>query len=278
MDDFSKKQFFNLDYFPTLNEVRELLYVRNEIYQGLTFGAETVPSDIIGFYPGVGARNETKLSGLPFRRTGLPWPRFRDHPYTFVGQISFANSIDIIPESLGRILLVFIYFDWKPDFLAYRFHLEWSSPELGPAELIQESEVPSGGIIFDEYCSLQFRSYALLSEKSYSESVDEWAKRQSNTVNGYRYLAAAKCSQICRRPATWGSIDDLGELASRVICTIASISPDENECPFDMCGLGLVVVCLDESDRLSAFVSNEWEEHFPGVFDRYDEYYSDTNT
>ncbi len=67
-------------------------------------------------------RAVTKISGLPYREAGKPWPHSRSGtPMNFVAQFCFADSRDIIPKLPGDLLLIFVEGkEWSPgeyDFL-----------------------------------------------------------------------------------------------------------------------------------------------------------------
>jgi len=70
---------------------------------------ERSPTDIFVWNRGEPARREvTKISGLPYREAGKPWPRAESGtPMNFVAQFCFADSRDITPTLPGDILLIF---------------------------------------------------------------------------------------------------------------------------------------------------------------------------
>jgi hypothetical protein len=54
-------------------------------------------------------RAVTKISGLPYREAGKPWPHSHaGTPLNFVAQFCFADSRDIIPKLPADVLLIFI--------------------------------------------------------------------------------------------------------------------------------------------------------------------------
>jgi len=68
-----------------------------------------VPTDIfIWSFGETDQRMVTNIGGLPYRAASSPWPRSPSGvPLTFVAQICFADSHDLIPERPGDILLIF---------------------------------------------------------------------------------------------------------------------------------------------------------------------------
>ena len=116
---------------------------------------ERVPTDIFVWNRGEPERREvTKISGLPYREAGKPWPIARSGtPMNFVAQFCFADSRDITPELPGDILLLFLEgkkwgcgdddydFIWgAPDDQDSGVVLEWVS--LGDFPLTTEAEIP----------------------------------------------------------------------------------------------------------------------------------------
>ena len=75
-------------------------------------------------------RAVTKIGGLPYRPSGSPWPRERTRPMRFIAQLSFVDSLDLVPSLPGDILLVFgddealvaeperLVFEWWPSTLS----------------------------------------------------------------------------------------------------------------------------------------------------------------
>lgn len=70
---------------------------------------EQVPTDIFVWNRGEPERREvTKVSGLPYREAGKPWPVAKaGTPLNFVAQFCFADSRDIVPKLPGDLLLFF---------------------------------------------------------------------------------------------------------------------------------------------------------------------------
>jgi hypothetical protein len=85
-----------------------------------------VPTDVFVWRAGEPARREvTKIAGLPYRRADLPWPLAPSGaPLTFVAQICFADSRDLVPALPGDVLLIFATGKRspRPD---VRYDLDW---------------------------------------------------------------------------------------------------------------------------------------------------------
>src|SRR5579859_470027 len=101
-----KPQDFNITGPRSIAVIEQL---REETFATLP-GIERVPTDI--FILNLGEpeqRAVTKVSGLPYRATGKPWPLAPSGaPLNFVAQFCFADSRDLVPALPGDVLLVFI--------------------------------------------------------------------------------------------------------------------------------------------------------------------------
>ncbi len=53
----------------------------------------------------------TRLGGLPYLPADEPWPVHMDCPGSFLGQIDFRDSRDLIGETAGDVLMVFQFLD-----------------------------------------------------------------------------------------------------------------------------------------------------------------------
>jgi len=83
--------------------------LREEAFATLP-GIERVPTDIFLWNLGEPEqRAVTKISGVPYRAAGKPWPLAPSGiPMNFVAQFCFADSRDLLPPLPGDLLLVFI--------------------------------------------------------------------------------------------------------------------------------------------------------------------------
>lgn len=73
---------------------------------------DPVESDVfvLGYGEGPG-RCITKIGGLPYMRKDCPWPISKEtgRPLSFICQFRFSESVDIVGELPGDVLLVFCY-------------------------------------------------------------------------------------------------------------------------------------------------------------------------
>jgi hypothetical protein len=111
-----------------------------------------VPCDLVNFmHKDAPDRTMTKLGGLPYWPESRPWPKnWRGKPLSFLGQINFRDSTDIVGELPGEILVMFI-----------NAHDNITSHWLNPTNerLIAQGDVPAGQRIFGPMCGVFHRSY-----------------------------------------------------------------------------------------------------------------------
>jgi hypothetical protein len=108
-----------------------------------------VPTDIFVWRAGEPSRREvTKIAGLPYRRADLPWPLAPSgSPLTFVAQICFADSRDLVPALPGDVLLILATGkpSTRPDI---RYDLDWGAglsfewATLGDHLLVEGANIP----------------------------------------------------------------------------------------------------------------------------------------
>lgn len=71
-------------------------------------GLPEVPCDVFLWSIGASERRDgTRFGGVPFLPASTPWPAGPDGPMTFVCQIDFRDSRDLVPATPGDLLLVF---------------------------------------------------------------------------------------------------------------------------------------------------------------------------
>jgi hypothetical protein len=98
----------------------------------------------------------TKFGGCPHRPVETPWPKDQDNqPYQFVLQICFNDSLDILPELPGELLLIYmrviesfsllsekshaLYLD-RSDSMESDLYFEWQSKTI--SELMKPEQAP----------------------------------------------------------------------------------------------------------------------------------------
>jgi hypothetical protein len=117
--------------------------LRAELLVGIDAPA-SVPVDVFVWAEGEPKnRATTKVGGLPYWPKSKPWPANGEgDALTFVAQLCFADSLDIVPSVPGDLLLVFgdqeCLWDGRED-EALRFH--WLS--MSNDDLVGEGELPA---------------------------------------------------------------------------------------------------------------------------------------
>lgn len=81
----------------------------------------------------------TKLGGPPYRPARLPWPTTATgEPRVFFGQVCFADSLDLVGDLPGDVLLIFTH--GEHDHTSGELHFEWHP--LGIGEPVAPADVP----------------------------------------------------------------------------------------------------------------------------------------
>ncbi len=126
------------------------------------------PTDVFIFADGEPqSRVITKVGGLPYWPKGIQWPRNNyGIDLTFVGQICYADSRDIIDDIPGDVLLIFVCFERleqnPDDQTAIQFH--WRN--IRDDELIELSDIPSPEIDIRPKYGIRHRTQDFVEELS----------------------------------------------------------------------------------------------------------------
>jgi hypothetical protein len=183
---------------------------------------EPVPVDIFVMSKGEPEnRYATKIGGLPYRPASARWPCDPSgRPLAFMAQFNFTNSVDIVGELPGDLLLVF---GDDRDWYFETLRLEWR--DLGLQGLIQSSQVPSESITvapcFGNRCRMM--SYPNAVRKTTSEDPQCYGK---DVWESY-LIPQLQATQIGRAP--FFIQEGANELPGRPLCTIASVQPDPHQ-------------------------------------------------
>lgn len=96
----------------------------------------------------------TQIGGQPYRSKSTPWPKSKaGAPLTFIAQLSFVDSQDIVPFKLpGDVLLIFFSDPERSE-----VHLEWIKKGAGEALTIDDCPAPSFPVpkLFGVRCRIQ---------------------------------------------------------------------------------------------------------------------------
>lgn len=108
----------------------------------------------------------TRTGGIPYRENHLPWPTKHGIDLTFVGQLCFLDSIDILPTLPGNLLLIFAtdlnaITEGGPDDEETGLHLEWVTIEnvkkpVSKADCPAKFHVPQYSGVLHRYFDWQF--------------------------------------------------------------------------------------------------------------------------
>lgn len=174
-----------------------------------------ISTDVFVWNIGEPSRREiTKIGGLPYRASTQEWLYSKSgRPLTFIAQVCFADSKELIGTLPGDILLIFgetgkYGVDWDDDEQS-SFVFEWVS--IGDFALVGDSDIPETvWKPLPVYGSI-FRTY------DYPD-CDEYF----NQHNYPSFLSVLEATKINGVPV-W--IQDTAELSGRFLCSIASIEP-----------------------------------------------------
>jgi hypothetical protein len=136
------------DFISGPRDIAILEQLRDEVFQD-GIAHKRLTTDVFVWSSGEPARREvTKIGGLPYRSLAKLWPiDISGKPMTFLAQICFCDSRDLVPALPGDVLLIFAMTEeWQhgaygiswghADALAF----EWAA--LGDAPLVTAEEIP----------------------------------------------------------------------------------------------------------------------------------------
>ena len=116
-------------------------------------------------------RHVTKVGGLPYRPANLAWPCEADgSPLTFLAQFDFTDSLDIVGDIPGEVLLVFTP-DSNEDGPIESLHFEWQP--LGMTDLISAEDVPTQKWRFKPYYGYCHRTVSYPEARRTAEAKDQ---------------------------------------------------------------------------------------------------------
>ena len=175
---------------------------------------ERITTDIFVFARGEpSAREITKIGGLPYWPSDRPWPQSAaEVPMTYIAQVCFADSRDLVGDLPGDILLIFGEQEgiWEEDPSAIRF--EWMS--IDQPDLISQDDVPSSSWDIVPCYGQLFRTH----DSPGSETHLQAYERSGN-------LAVLEGTKIGGVPR-W--IQGDSQLPGRFLCSIGSIAVGGN--------------------------------------------------
>lgn len=180
-----------------------------------------VPTDVFVMALGEPTdRSVTKLGGIPHMKRTSPWPQSRPgSPLLFIGQINFSDSLDIVGELPGEILLIFAESrHCDPDSI----QLFWSRP--GNEELIRPEDVPPQPDSFTPCYGHVFRTASYPKAKELFEGDPTF---RGKPIHSSFFLPTLHATQIGTAPFIANEWDNDPEITH--LCTLASASPHLRE-------------------------------------------------
>jgi hypothetical protein len=199
-------------------------HLRREAYDQFDWGP-AVPVDVFIMAEGEPPdRHVTKVGGLPYRPADMPWPTTDDGtPLSFLAQIDFSDSKDLVGELPGDVLLAF-----TPDVDGCIKALLFEWRHLGLKDLIPCDQVPEqpwhpdpcyGHICRTvNYPEAQRKPELLANEEPLCRGLEIWSS--------YRLLQY-QATQIGGVPFFIQQGDD--QLPGKMICAISSVQPPRHE-------------------------------------------------
>jgi len=163
-------------------------------------------------------RFATKIGGLPHRPRNLPWPCAPSgRPLALIAQFNFSNSIDIVGNLPGDLLLIF---GDDSDGPVMPLHMEWQL--LGTQDLVCSAEMPPDCMTIAPCFGNRCR---MISYPDATRTTDsEYPQCQGKDVWSDYWIPQFQASQIGRAPFFIQENDD--SLPGQLLCTIASVQSD----------------------------------------------------
>jgi Domain of unknown function (DUF1963) len=150
-----------------LEQLREPVIVENQI-------DEAVPVDLFLWrQAATPERWLTRIGGTPYQPSGSTWPKdpVSGRPYTFVAQISFVDSLDVLPVTPpGELLLVF-FKDAEAIFdVEDSIRFEWV--RIDDCDPISPKECPEPSFTTPELTGVRYRGFEFPDHSDAFEEVD----------------------------------------------------------------------------------------------------------
>jgi hypothetical protein len=130
--------------------------IRRAVF-GVTEPEDADPTDIFVWGSGEPSRRDvTKIAGLPYWPSDRPWPASESGvPMIFLAQFNFGDSLDIVDDLPGQLLLIFDKGEAFDALELADLHFEWIDPFSGPpvttAPREDEAPIARWGQIFRTY-------------------------------------------------------------------------------------------------------------------------------
>jgi hypothetical protein len=175
-----------------------------------------VPADVFVFGKGESPdRSCTKVGGLPYWPSSLPWPRTPNGmPYHFLAQFNFADSRDLYSDLPGDVLLLLTAdpeaWSWEPD--AIRFEWQWLGENslIAPDDFAESSPARKTAAFFG----------AIWRTADYPDSYEKAVSLESEGVDAPFLLSVLNGTKIGGSPSF---IQDEESPGGQFLCQFGSI-------------------------------------------------------
>lgn len=199
------------------------------------------PTDLFVFARGEPERREiTKIGGVPYWPAGREWPRSSaGTPMTFIAQFNFADSLDIVGQLPGDLLVIFGALRWYSRDELKQVNMEWLTTDdrwpvpadsefrfewlpLDRADLIRPEHTPATDWPIMPCHGQIYRAYDYDADRAGDGQLDDVA---SEILETFAVLSATKIGGI---PAVVQG-DPRDMLPGRYLCSIADVAPDRGQ-------------------------------------------------
>lgn len=195
-------------------------HLRSALFDKFDWG-QAVPADVFIMAKGEAPdRHVTKIGGLPYLPSGQPWPTDKKrNPLLFVGQVNFADSLDITGPLPGDVLLVFC--EWE-DRCFDGFQFIWQS--VADVELTAADQLPTQPTELAPCHGHIFRTVNFPDAKEIlpSES-EEYVLLEGREVRESYLIREYQATQISRAPYYIQGVPD--NFPGQPLFTISSVDP-----------------------------------------------------
>jgi hypothetical protein len=170
-------------------------------------------------------RHATKIGGLPYRQAGMDWPTSLDGtPMSFLAQIDFTDSTDLVGELPGDVLLVFTPDTESCDIETV--HFEWQP--LGLSDLISGNALPEQVFCHDPCYGHLCRTVSYPEARRNPElAATKYPMCGGREIWSSHHLLQYQATQIGQAPFFIQHGDR--DLPGQLLCAISSVQPDQHE-------------------------------------------------
>jgi uncharacterized protein YwqG len=141
----------------------------------------------------------TCVNGLPYRPKEEPWPKDDSgHPMAFLAQVCFTDSRDIVGNTPGDVMLLFV--ETHAGRLIHktgrrRLHLtanketlliEWQKADINAKDLMSIDDCPSDGIVFPKCYGVRHRDWEASDDQANVQAISDTLDANIFAENDFR--------------------------------------------------------------------------------------------